>query len=183
MKLSQTSRMFFLCFLGFNVGLQALQQDQLLLDMYTTQQIIKNIHAEIGGHQDEQIDHDVVNEVMLILIGTYEKVVGITVTYCLMMHNPMLQYDLRDEIAKIIAQDAIKIISILIKQCTYFIFNKKMNLKEKLWYCGLIASIIVIIKLGLDQIPLSIQQENSDKNLINLDKESGYVSDKFSIYR
>jgi hypothetical protein len=182
MKLSQAIGLclYFYGIMSFVSAAQSSQRDASLLDMYTAQCIIKNMHDEI-----QSCDEDFVVEIMVILVGTYEKIVGATVSYCLMMHNPVLQEDLHDEVARILAQDIIKILSILLRQFVSFITDKKITLKEKLYYCALIGTAIIIIKLGVDQLPKSLKKKdnNKDNQSDDLPAESGYVSGKFAHYR
>jgi hypothetical protein len=126
------------------------------------------------------VQEDFVVEMVTILMGTYEKMIGLTVSYCLMMHNPLMQQKIKDEIAALLAQDTITIMSILSKQAIYYMFDKKVTVQKKLWYCSAIISMIIIMKCGIDQIPVSIKPQKDQKE--DGDKTS-YLKDKFALYR
>jgi hypothetical protein len=157
-------------------------QNNILQEIYAAENVIKKIGIDLNDYQEQQ-DHSFIVDITVIFIEMYEKIVGVTVTYCLMMHNPVLQQNLHDEVGRIIAQDMIKVFAILAKQCVYFILNKKMSLQEKIWHCGLVVSIIILIKLGIDQIPQSIKPKNRDENNNYNLQESGYVTGKFENYK
>ena len=132
-------------------------------------------------------------EIIAILVGTYEKIVGTTVTYYLMMNMPG-QQNIQYSIAVIIAQDAVKILNILSKRLLSFICSQKMTWQQKAWYCTWVAAVIILIKLGIDQIP---QPEKSDKKecfppLMPVqnsnshqiqEPESGFLQGKFNNWR
>jgi hypothetical protein len=167
-------------------------EDQAMHDIYTTLRMIKDMHRDVEHQQDElpqeeQIaQQDFILDIMVVLVGTYEKIVGATVTYYLMMNMPT-----HDTVAIIIAEDIIKIINILGKRLIYFIFNRQMTWQEKVWYCAWVISVIAIIKISIDQIPQSVKPQQSaydlpvqdvDLNKISDDK-SAYIKDKFSNYK
>ncbi len=159
-----------------------------LRDVYTTLHTIKKIHQDIenqhneSSEEDQIIQHDCIVEIMIVLIGTYEKIVGATVTYYLMMNMP-IQQNLHQTIAIIIAEDIIKILRILGNQLIHFIFNRHMTIQEKIWYCTWIVGMIVGIKMCIDTIPQSIKPQPEAHVTINNSNESGYLSDKFSNYK
>lgn len=158
------------------------EHDYILREIYSAEDVIQRIRIDLDSYQAEE-EHNFIVDITVVFIEMYEKIVGVTVTYCLMMHNPVLQQNLHDEVAKIIAQDMIKVFAILAKQLVYFVLNAKMSLQEKIFYCGLIASIIILIKLGIDQIPQSIKPKNRDENNNYNLQESGYVTGKFDYYK
>ncbi|MDP3787721.1 MAG: hypothetical protein Q8Q60_00205 [Candidatus Chromulinivorax sp.] len=172
-----------------NFTLQEQTQNRNLIDVYTTLHTIKKIHRDIENfhdqlpEEDQIIQQDCMTDIMIVLIGTYEKIIGATVTYYLMINVP-IQQNLHQTIGMILAEDTVKIINILGKQFIHFMFNHHMTWQKKAWYCAWIISILVMIKIGIDQIPQSIkpQQQDIDFNLINDDKSS-YLKDKFSNYR
>ena len=190
MKLSQTSGIYFYFYTlvmicGWNVPMQASQDNRCLSYLQTTQNAINNLRIDLEGYEYGQDipDRDFIVEITVILIEMYEKIVSATVVYILMMHNPMLQQNLRDEVARIIARDMVKIFAILSRELTCFIFSQKMNVQEKIARCCVIAAIIVIIKLGIDQISFENKQNNITNNYVFSKEESGYLSDKFGAYR
>ena len=135
MKLSQALG-FFLYLCGIttistsNFVAQELQDKRYLSDFYTASKIIDNLRIEMQDYQvKEEIcaDRDWIVEITVILIEMYEKIVAATATYFLMMHNPYLQQNLQDEVARIITRDLVKIFAILGKELTYFIFNHEMT--------------------------------------------------------
>ncbi len=181
---------FYLYIAGLACTLQAntmqeIPQGKAFIDLCTTLHTIKKIQRDIENlheqqsQEDQIVQQDCVTDIMIILIGTYEKMIGATVTYYLMMNLP-IQQNLHQTIAIILADDIIKIINILGKQLLQFIFNHQISWQKKVWYCAWIVSIIAVIKIGIDQIPQSIQPQQF--NIINDDKSS-YLKDKFSNYK
>lgn len=159
------------------------EHEQFLLDIYISEKIIKKVHDDIVDlfdRDEDQVQEKFVVEIVAILMSTYEKMIGLTVSHCLMMHNPLMQQKIKDEIATLLAQDTIKITSILSKQAIYYMFDEKVTLKEKLWYCGAIISMIIIMKCGIDQIPVSIKSQKDQQE--NVDRTS-YLTNKFALYR
>ncbi|MBV8660817.1 MAG: hypothetical protein JO129_01565 [Candidatus Dependentiae bacterium] len=164
-------------FIGSFINLEALEYismqkrclDKDLLEMFTTLRVIKKIHKDLQDQYHElqnsdyeqqkecEKEEDFIVDIMIILTGTYEKIIGVTVTYYLTLNTP-IQQNLHNSIAQILAEDSIKIISILGKKLMYFVFNLHLSWQEKLWYCACVISIITIIKLGIDQIPQQIPQ-------------------------
>lgn len=203
---------FYLCmtmyFLGTTSFLEAFyspreqSQDQAILHMYTTLRVIKKIHRDVENEynqlsqdgnefsQDDEQQQDFMIDIMIVLVGTYEKIVGATVTYYVMMNTPF-QQDLQNSVAIIIAKDAVEIFNILGRQLITFIMNHKMTWQKKLWYCMWTISIIAMIKLGIDQIPKTVKPELStyvfppENN--NLEKiqgpESAYLKEKFNNWK
>ena len=168
-------------------------QDKTLLDIYTTLRIIKQIHRdtenqyELLPEEDQDIQQDFMVDIMIVLVGTYEKIIGTTVTYYLTM-NMAIQQDLQSSVAIIIAEDMAKIFNIISKKLVFFIFNQRMTWQQKLWYCTWTLTVIGIIKLGIDQIPKIIKpeqlhQELSSKNdgisKKNNEDKSAYLKDEF----
>ncbi len=159
------------------------EHEQFLLDIYTSKKIIKQMHDEVvdlSSHDDSQKQEEFVIEILTILMSTYEKMIGLTVSYYLMMHNPYMQQKIKDEIATMLSQDVIKILSIVSKQALYYMFDEDVTLQEKLWYCGAIISMIIVMKLGIDQIPPSMKLQKNQQE--HVDKTS-YLTDKFALYR
>lgn len=191
------------CFFGLTIFLEAsydahhiLSQDQTLSNVHTTLRVIKQVHRDIEDLHEQSIqdnqfpEHDFLIDIMIVLVGTYEKMVGATVTYYLMINMP-IQYNLQDAVARIIAEDIIKIMSILGKRFIHFIFDRHMTWKEKLWYCAWIISVITLIKIGIDQIPQPVQPQptlyNLPNEIMNLQKneedKSGYLKEKFNDWK
>lgn len=160
------------------------EHEQFLLDIYISEKIIKQVHDDMVNlfdrDDEDQVQEEFVVEIVSILMGTYEKMIGLSVSYCLMMHNPLMQQKIKDEIATLLAQDTIKILAMLSKQAIYYMCDEKVTLKEKLWYCGAIISMIIIMKCGIDQIPVSMKSQKDQQE--NVDRTS-YLTDKFALYR
>jgi hypothetical protein len=106
-------------------------------------------------------DQDFVMEIMEILISMYEKIVSASVSYYILMDLPR-QEKLQNIVARIIAQDTLKIINILNKKIINYLFNKDMTWERKILYCAFIGVIIMIIKLGIDRIAQNIQAEKNN---------------------
>jgi|GEM_PF-1441807 len=161
----------FLCFAGTFINLEALNyaavteqegiSDIDILDMYTTLRVIRGVHDDVQdqlSHDDQLEQSDFIVDIMIVLVGMYEKIVGATATYYLMAYLPV-QQSLHEIVGKIIANGVIEIMSILSRQLIRYIFNQDMTLREKIWYCAWAISIIGLIKVGIDQIPQSIKPE------------------------
>ena len=88
----------------------------------------------------------------VIFIEMYQKIVEATVAYYL-MPNTSIHHNLHDIIIKIIADYVIKLTSILSSKLIDFIFDHKISWQEKVAYCGWILSMMIIIKLGIEQLP------------------------------
>ena len=144
---------------------QGQKKDQEFVNIYTTLRIIQKIHRDVEDHYDQlpaedmAMQQDCMIEIIAILVETYEKIVGTTATYYLMMNMPM-QQNLQEAIAVIIAQDTLKILHVLGKRLLQFITSQNMTWQQKAWYCTWVAGIIIIIKLGIDQLP---QPEKKEK--------------------
>src|SRR3989339_1038483 len=180
--------------------IQDQKNDQQLLDIYTTLRIIKKIHKDLEDYssdalplEDQTFQEDCMIEIIAILVGTYEKIVGATVTYYLMINMPG-QQNIQHTIAIIIAQDAIKILNILSKRLLSCIYSQKMTWQQKAWHCTWVVGVIILIKLGIDQIPqpyksdksdkkenipLQVSVQNSDSHKIQ-EAESGFLQGKFN---
>ena len=167
--------------------------DQNVLDTYTTLRTIKRIHRDVQDQYDQRPEdnhqqQDFMIDIMVLLVSMYEKIVAATVTHYLMLHVPG-QEDLQITVARIIAQDTVKIIAILGKQLMYFIFSQQMTWQEKLWYCGWVVTVIVIIKLGIDQISKSEKQKSSTPPLQkvsipeSIQEEQSHLSQQFGNYK
>ena len=113
-----------------SLRIQEQKQEQQLLDIFTTLRIINKIHKDIEDNsdqlslEDQALQEDCMIEIIAILVGTYEKIVGTTVTYYLMMNMPA-QQNIQHTIGIIIAQDTIKILNILSKRLLLFIYSQK----------------------------------------------------------
>ena len=206
---------FYLCmtmyFLATTLHLEAFysaqeqSQDRILLDMYTTLRVIKKIHRDVENQceqftqddeylQDEHPQQDFMIDIMIVLVGTYEKIVSATVNYYIMMHTPM-QQDLQNNVAMIIAEDVVKIFNILGRRLIVFLIDHKMTWQKKIWYCMSIASVIIMIKIGIDQIPKIVKIDKPESsspyifprendNLYKISEpESGYLKDQFNYWK
>jgi hypothetical protein len=144
------------------------KKDQEIANIYTTLRVIQKIHRDVEDHYDQlppedmAMQQDCMIEIISILVETYEKIVGTTVTYYLMMNMPM-QQNLQQAIAVIIAQDTLKILHVLGKRLLQFITSQNMTWQQKAWYCTWVAGIIIIIKLGIDQLP-QIEKKEKDSS-------------------
>ena len=142
------------------------KKDQEFADIYTTLRVIQKIHRDVEDHYDQlppedmAMQQDCMIEIITILIETYKKIVGTTVTYYLMMNTPM-QQNLQQSIGLIIAEDTLKILHVLGNRLLQFITSQNMTWQQKAWYCTWVAGIIIIMKLGIDQLP---QPEKKDKD-------------------
>lgn len=158
-------------------------------------QIIQNLRMKLQSQYDEHEDNsnnnephedcnaekDTIVEIMIILTGTYEKIINATVTYYIMIHMPM-QQDLHTTVALILAEDMAKIVTVLCKRLLEFGLHPSLTWKHKAWYCVWIISMIGIIKLGIDQIPKVIP-DISPESLTNQEEEGAYLKEKFSNYK
>jgi len=111
----------------------------------------------------DECQDDILIEIMAILLGMYEKIVGATVTYLVMSHTPM-QENLHVMIAKIISDDALRIFNIIGKKYIEFVLNKKISLQDKIIYCMSLACCIVFIKMGLYFLLPCDQNQNVPNN-------------------
>ena len=185
-----------ICFAGSFLDLKAFGStipyqhlnDQQLLDTYTTLKVIKRIQIDVQNKYDDQIQEDnqspqpdFMIDVMVVLFGTYEKIVGATVTHYVMINMPM-QQNLQSTVARIIAEDLIKIISILGKQLMNFIFSKQMTLQEKIWHCAWVFSVIIMIKIGIDQLPVSTKPQQPFYNSLHNGSDSQRIQGEESVY-
>ncbi len=165
--------------LGFSLHALEVNNNECLFNMDVVSHVIGGMRIDLESYEQDFSDRDCIVEISIILVEMYEKIVSATVTYFLMMHNPMLQQNLHDEVAKIIARDMIKIFAILGKEFIFFIFNKKMTVQEKLARCCAIGAVIIVLKIGIDQFPL---KKDVIKEII-IDDKSAYLSDKYNLYR
>ena len=160
-----------------------------LLRICATLQRIKDLRDEfddIEYPEDEDKRPDFMIEIMNILSGTYEKIIGATVTYYLMI-NLAGQNNLHETVAKIMTEDAIKILGILTQEYGYFLSSQTMSLRQKIWYCTCSWLLIMACKMAIDQIPqvtinnspaLDFSLDDAEKNTA----KSSYVRDKFHKY-
>lgn len=137
-------------------------------DSYTKIKVMKQFHRALDDQFDQELQedeverHDYMIDVITILAGTYKKIVAATVIHYLLVHVPE-QKNLHEIVAQIIADDTIKIIDILFKEFLYVITHYKMTWREKMWYCTCFVSLIIMIKLEIDQIP-EIAEEKLSKD-------------------
>ena len=97
-------------------------------------------------------DHvKIMNEILVVLIGTYQKIITATVTYYLFVDVPV-SYNLNQAIALIIVEDCIKIIKIIKSGLMQSMEASTTNLKSKMLYCLGIGVAVIIIKFGIDKI-------------------------------
>lgn len=168
--------------------------DAYLLDLYTTLSLVKNMHKKIDAYEqqddflenipthtpdthDEENQQSMIMAIMVILSDTYQKIIKATVAYYV-MSNTTIHYDLHTVVAKILAEDSIKIFGILGQGFTRFMLSHTMTWKEKIWYCVSIMVIIVGIKLAIDGLPQKYTYYDFYKN----DNKNSYVEDKFCDY-
>lgn len=100
-------------------------------------------------YNDDQNDLD---QLIIVLTNTYQKIIVATVTYYLMMDYPG-QQNLQFTIAQIIVQDVIKVLKIISKMVIRFILNPDISNSTKIGYCISITCIIVGIKMVVDALP------------------------------
>ena len=186
MKSLQASRIFFYGFvfgLFLCVDFSALSSHSAMYDFYRSQATIKKLSDDVSSIENEDVK-DCVDKILLILVDTYEKIVGATVLYYLMMHDPCAQKDIHSEIAKIMHDATLKILTILKKELLFFVFDKKISLQKKCKACLVIVSIILLMKLGINNFCIISNQEKNKEGLdVDMSQESIYLSDKFSNYR
>ncbi|MGZ6250827.1 MAG: hypothetical protein ACXWL2_02260 [Candidatus Chromulinivorax sp.] len=98
---------------------------------------------------DDQNDLD---QLIIVLTNTYQKIIIATVTYYLMMNLPG-QQNLQFTIAQIIVQDIVKILRVISKMIIRFIINPDISNGAKIGYCLSITCIIIAIKIVVDALP------------------------------
>jgi hypothetical protein len=126
--------------------------DKDILEIYTALKVQCDLEEDFDQLEDDEepIQQDFIIDIIVVLVGMYEKIVASTVTHYLLINLPG-QEKLQNIVTKIIAEDIVKIISILCQRVLHFIYSHRMTWKEKLSYCIWVASIIVMIKLSIDQ--------------------------------
>ena len=162
---------FAVCFLMNTKLLQA--QEQLPIgidnDVKVALHILQDLRHEFEHFPTDESHSDLIIHIAVnAFVEMYQKIVEATVTYYLMPNMPAKQ-NLHDIIIRIIADDTIRLIALLCRELIHFIFDHQMSWQEKAYHCAWVISVILIIKMGVENLPKSINptgmiQDNGNKN-------------------